>query len=331
MSGRRRPGVPPTITSLDRLCRFASRPRASRTGPGSSRSSRACPRGSSSTASGIDRDMARRQLGHGRGGRMKIETRRRRGPLGHPPRPHARQPDRAAGRQPRLRQLGGADEPVAGRRRGRGGPPAAARATPTSPALLKYGHSRRAQRARARQRARDRGARRRRRDREGVPARARRERSTATCCGSARSARPSATDLRPEDFAGVDDSPGALPRRRAPARRWSPRSTACARRTRASAGSSRCAPSACVPGLGSHVSWERAPRRPPRAGALVSIQAVKGVVGRRGLGGRGRARLGVPRRDLLVRRSAAGTARRTAPAGSRAGCRTASRSSCAAR
>ena len=30
-------------------------------------------------------------------------------------RPHARRPDRAAGGQPRLRQLGGADEPVAGR------------------------------------------------------------------------------------------------------------------------------------------------------------------------------------------------------------------------
>ena len=45
------------------------------------RSSRACRRASSSTARRIDRDMARRQLGHGRGGRMKIETDARRGPL----------------------------------------------------------------------------------------------------------------------------------------------------------------------------------------------------------------------------------------------------------
>ena len=52
---------------------------------------------------------------------------RRRDPLRRAPRAHARQPDRRARRQPRLRELGGADEPVAGRRRGRGGPPAAAR------------------------------------------------------------------------------------------------------------------------------------------------------------------------------------------------------------
>ena len=75
----------------------------------------------------IDRDMARRQLGHGRGGRMKIETRPRGGHRGRAPRAHARRADRAAGRQPRLRQLGGADEPVAGRGRGAGGPSAAAR------------------------------------------------------------------------------------------------------------------------------------------------------------------------------------------------------------
>ena len=87
--------------------------------------------------------MARRQLGHGRGGRMKIESDAVEVRSGRAPRPHARQPDRAPGRQPRLRELGGADEPLAGRGRGRGGPPAAARprrprrparstATPTS-------------------------------------------------------------------------------------------------------------------------------------------------------------------------------------------------------
>ena len=49
----------------------------------------------------------------------------RRGDLRRPPRAHARQPGRAADREPRLRELGGADEPVAGRGgRGRGAPAA---------------------------------------------------------------------------------------------------------------------------------------------------------------------------------------------------------------
>ena len=38
----------------------------------------------------IDRDMARRQLGHGRGGRMKIERDAVEVRSGDPPRPHAR-------------------------------------------------------------------------------------------------------------------------------------------------------------------------------------------------------------------------------------------------
>ena len=41
--------------------------------PASPASSRDCPPGSSSTSTSINADMARRQLGHGRGGRMKIE------------------------------------------------------------------------------------------------------------------------------------------------------------------------------------------------------------------------------------------------------------------
>ena len=65
---------------------------------------------------------------------MKIERDRAEVTGGRAPRAHARRPDRPAGRQPRLRQLGGADEPVAGRGRGARGPPAAARATPTSSA-----------------------------------------------------------------------------------------------------------------------------------------------------------------------------------------------------
>ena len=86
-------------------------------GPGLTCIIEGMPPGCSSTATRSTRDLARRQLGHGRGGRMKIETRPCRGDGRRAPRPHARRADRAAGRQPRLRQLGGADEPVAGRRR----------------------------------------------------------------------------------------------------------------------------------------------------------------------------------------------------------------------
>ena len=52
--------------------------------------------------------------------------------LGRAPRQDARQPGHDPRPEPRLRELGGADEPVAGGRRGRGGAPAATRATPTS-------------------------------------------------------------------------------------------------------------------------------------------------------------------------------------------------------
>ena len=246
----------------------------------------------------IDREMARRQLGHGRGGRMKIETRRGRGPLRDPPRPHARQPDRAAGRQPRLRQLGGADEPVAGRRRGRGVAPAAAR--PRRPRRrAEVRPPRRPQRARARQRARDRRAGRRRRDRQGVPARARRRASSATCCGSPRS---SAARARPTSTPRT--SPASTSRRSAastprPRRGWSPRSTGCGRPTRASAASSRSAPSAWFPGSartspGTSASTAASPH------AVVSIQAVKGVSVGEAWEVAGAPGLGVPRRDLLV-------------------------------
>ena len=68
---------------------------------------------------------------------------------------------------------------------------------------------------------------------------------------------------------------GALPRRRARRARWSRRSTCCASATSRSAASSRCAPSGSCPGLGSHVSWEE--RLDGRIGlAMLSIQAVKG-------------------------------------------------------
>ena len=94
-------------------------------GPGLTCIVEGLPAGLELDPSAINRDMARRQLGHGRGGRMKIEKdaaevtsgvrhgRTLGGPIALP------------GRQPRLRQLGGADEPVAGRGRRARGPPSA--------------------------------------------------------------------------------------------------------------------------------------------------------------------------------------------------------------
>ena len=270
----------------------------------------------------IDREMARRQLGHGRGGRMKIESRRGRGPLRDPPRPHARQPDRAAGRQPRLRQLGGADEPVAGRRRGRGVAPAAAR--PRRPRrVAEVRPPRRPQRARARQRARDRGAGRRRGDREGVPRARSASASTATCCGSPRSRAAERDDLAARGLRRRRRVAGPLPRPRGRGARWSPRSTGCERPTRASAGSSRCAPSASSPGSartspGTSASTAASRRRWSRSRRSRASPSARP--------GRSPPR---PARSPTTRssgtQSAAITARPTAPAGSRAGCRTASR------
>ena len=59
----------------------------------------------------LDADMARRQLGHGRGGRMKIEKDSARGHRRCASRADARRTDRAAGGEPRLRQLGRAHVP----------------------------------------------------------------------------------------------------------------------------------------------------------------------------------------------------------------------------
>ena len=198
-----------------------------------------------------------------------------RDPLRRASRANARQPGRRPGREPRLRQLGGADEPVAGRRRGRGGPHARGPATPTSPGLLKFGHSdvrNVLERASARETA----------ARVAAGALAKEllrafgvsVHSHVVQIGSVRgpgARRPRAPRTSP---AWTTRRSAASTRRRA--RRWWPRSTACGRRTRASAGSSRCGPSALVPGLGSHTSWEE--RLDARlAQALVSIQAVKGV------------------------------------------------------
>ena len=180
--------------------------------------------------------------------------------------------------------------------------------------LHKYGFTRRAQRPRARERARDGGARRGRLARQGVPARARRVESTATCCGSRRSRRPSPTT--------------------------SARTTSTASTNRRSAASTRT-PSRDGRGDQPPAEGEREPRRRLR-GARVRAHARarlarelggaprlapgagdrldpggQGRRGRRGVGRRRPARLRVPRRDLLLRR--ARLAPRDEPRGRRRG------------
>ena len=80
----------------------------------------------------------------------------------------------------------------------------------------------------------------------------------------------------PDDVERARRRPGALPRRREPAPRWSPRSTPPQATATPSAASSRCVVYGLPPGLGSHVHWDR--RLDARlAGALMGIQAIKGV------------------------------------------------------
>ena len=112
-------------------------------GPGLTAIVEGLPAGLELRPEDIDRDLARRQLGHGRGGRMKIEKDRAEVTAGIR---HGRtlgSPVAHVDREPRLPELGGADEPVAGGRGGGRGPPAAPRprrprrrsrstATPTS-------------------------------------------------------------------------------------------------------------------------------------------------------------------------------------------------------
>ena len=265
----------------------------------------------------LDRDMARRQLGHGRGGRMKIETDtvevrsgvRHGRTLGSPiavlvaNRDYANweermnpwpvegfEPDEVHLPRPGHADLVGAqkyghtdirnvlERASARETAARVAAGAIARGFLTALGVSVHSHVTP--------------------DRLGAGRRARRPRRRRTSTASTRTR-----------------SAASTPR---PARRWSRRSTACARRTRASAAASRCAPSASSPGLGSHVSWED--RLDGRlAGAVASIQSVKGVAIGEAWDVAGRPGLGGPRRDLLVARSAATTARPTTPAASRAG------------
>ena len=187
----------------------------------------------------LDRDMARRQLGHGRGGRMKIETDtvevrsgvRHGRTLGSPiallvaNRDYANWEERmnpwpVEGFEPDEVHL-----PRPGPRRPRRRPEIRPRRHP--------------QRARARQRPRDRRPRRRRHARPRLPHRARgrgpQPRPADRLGPGARSAPTSARRTSPRSTR--TRSAASTPRR---ARRWSTRSTACARPTRASAAPSRC-------------------------------------------------------------------------------------------
>ena len=224
----------------------------------------------------IDRDMARRQLGHGRGGRMKIER------------------DRA--------------EVTGGVRHGRtlGGPialqvanrdfanweermnPWPVEAEVAEVHLPRPGHAdlvgtwkyrlhRRAQRARARQRPRDRRPRGGRRAGQGLPARARRRGPLARGAdrlGAGARARRSRCAWRTSRASTTTPCAAWTARR---ATRWSSTSTSSARRTSRSAASSRSSPSALTPGLGSHIELGGAASTARLTGALCSIQAVKGA------------------------------------------------------
>ena len=179
----------------------------------------------------------------------------------------------------------------------------------------KYGHTRHPQRARAGQRPRDRRPRRRRLDRPRLPRGARRQRPQprpADRLGAgARAARPGAGRLRRRRR-----GPGPLPRpggERGDGRGDQPAAQGEREPRRQLRGARlRARPRARLPRL-----LGRPPRRPPgRRGRLDPVG--QGRRDRRSLGRRRPPRLRGPRRDLLVARSAATTARPTTPAGSRA-------------
>ena len=128
---------------------------------------------------------------------------------------------------------------------------------------------------------------------------------------------PERADLGPEDFDGVDEDP---------VRCLDPEASAAMveeidrlRKANESLGGSfEVRAFGLVPGLGSHVSWEEPPRRAPGAGA--SPRSSRSRASRSARPGRSPA--GPARRPTTRSsgpRSAATTARPTAPAASRAG------------
>ena len=268
-------------------------------GPGLTTVVEGLPAGLELTPEDLDADLARRQLGHGRGGRMKIESDRATVTAGAAPRAHAGQPGGDPDREPRLPQLGGADEPLAGGRRRGGGAPAAARATPTSPASRSTASTTCATCSSA-------------------PAPARRRRAWPPAAWPRRllqGLRGGGAQPRDPDRLGGRARRGRAPRWRTsrawtsrpcaawtprPARRWWPRSTPPGRPTSRWAACTRCARSAWCPGIGSHVVVGDAARRPPGRRGDVD-PGDEGRRDRRRLRPRGPRGLRGPRRDLLHR------------------------------
>ena len=242
-------------------------------GPGLTCIVEGLPAGLELVPEAINRDMARRQLGHGRGGRMKIERDRAEVDRRGAPRAHARRPDRAADREPRLRQLGGADEPVAGGRGGAGGaPPRPGHADLAG--MMKYSRARSATSSSAPS-ARETAA----RVAGGAVLKAflrvARRRGPRTWCGSARCGRPPDGRSRLADFAAVDESPVRC-LDAAASRAMVARDRRARRANETLGGVFEVLAFGLRPGLGSHVSWEA--RLDGRMGrAFFSIQAIKGV------------------------------------------------------
>ncbi len=283
-------------------------------GPGLTTIVEGIPAGLELDRAAIDRDLARRQLGHGRGGRMKIESDAAQVTAGVR---HGRTLGGPIALQVANRDYANWEErmnPWPVEAAVPGGAPAAPR--PRGPRRDdEVRLRRRAQRARARQRPRDGGARGRRRGREGVPARARRRDPLARHADrlghGAAAGRPRARRLRRRRRVA-----GPLPRRRgvegdgrgdqraAQAQRVARRHVRAARLRR------RARPRLARLLGGAHGRAAR-PRDALDPGG-------QGRRPRRRLRPRGPARLGGPRRDLLLRPSAATTARPTARAASRA-------------
>ena len=264
----------------------------------------------------LDRDLARRQLGHGRGGRMKIERDR----------------VQVTGGVRHGRTLGG---PIALQVLNRDYANWEERMNPwpvedvvQEVHLPRPGHAdlvgnpevrphRRARHPRAGQRARDGGAGRRRRGREGVPGSAWRRGLLARDPDHQRAGAPGGTIWRPRTSTHVDESPVRCLDPEA-SRAMVAEIDRLRKANESLGGVFEVRAFGLVPGLGSHVSWEE--RLDGRLGqAILSIQAIKAVA--IGDGDRGRRRCPAPRPTTRssTTTSAATTARPTAPAGSRAG------------
>ena len=294
-------------------------------------------RASRSIARRSARDLARRQAGLRAQPAPADRAGRRRDPGRRPARAHARRAARADRAQPRPRQLGRGDERLAGHRggarRGRRAPQpqgAAAAARPRRPlGRHEVRPRRRAQRARARLGARDLRARRRRaRSRRGcsscsasacsaacsrsATSRRRPTPATRTAFDRARDERDrllGSRDVETRMLAAIDAARGRS--RHARRHHRDPRLRLPARARLAH----RAAP---------------APRRAPRR-RRGRHPGHEGRRDRRCVRQRAPAGLGGARRAALRRRARLLARDATAPAASRAACRTASRSSCASR